>query len=630
MALLGEHVRAVLGRLENVRDKGTGNGWDALCPAHDDRRRSLSVSIGRDGKVLLKCFAGCPTEEVVAALGLSMSDLWPKDDPPPHEKHKDNGQPWQFVEAYDYEDETGVLRFRVMRWEPKNFTQRRPMGNGEWAPTLAGGLFRRSLTGKWERLPDGSPALPTDRRLELVRPFLYRLPGLVNADPTALVFIPEGEKDVDALLELGLVATCNPMGAGKWAARYADWLKGRRVVVLPDNDEAGSKHADTILQSLQGVASTASRLLLPGLPYKGDVSDWLAAGGLPEQLVALAEAALSEAAAPPAAAAPAAGAPAFGPIVLFSQLRLIEDDARWLWHGYLARASITLLSALWKAGKTTLLAYLLRALESEGTFCGQAVVSSRVLYVTEEHESLWAERRDEIGIADHVHALVRPFMSKPDAGQWLAFIAWLAGEIRGREYDLIVLDTISNLWPVRDENDAARVQEALMPLRYANETACLLLVHHHRKSDGQEATAARGSGALPAFVDTILELRRYDAGDRKDRRRVLTGYGRYRDTTDEAVVELTDTGFVAHGDRADVTFREISSGLCVLLPSLGDGWTAEDILAADWPEDLGKAPGKTRLNEALASAVRAGLLVRLGEGKRGDPFRYRRAALRDE
>src|SRR5215471_676043 len=205
-----------------------------------------------------------------------------------------------------------------------------------------------------------------------------------------------------------------------------------------------------------------------------------------------------------------------------SRLVRADPSAGWLWNGYVHRGEVTLLSALWKAGKTTLLAHLLRALESGGDFCGRRAVPCRVLYVAEESESRWAQRRDAVGIADHVEFLIRPFAGRPQAAEWAGLIAYLKRLTAERGYDVLVCDTLANLWPVRDENDAARVQECLMPLHGLTASAALLLVHHIRKSDGPEATAARGSGALSAFVDTILELRRYNAGDRGDHRRVLT------------------------------------------------------------------------------------------------------------
>jgi 5S rRNA maturation endonuclease (ribonuclease M5) len=162
------------------------------------------------------------------------------------------------VTEYDYIDEHGELLFQVCRTNPKRFFQRRPDGQGGWI-----------------------------NKLEDVRRVLYRLPELLEADPSATVFVCEGEKDADALRKLGLVATTNAGGAGKWRDDYNEHLRGRNVVILPDNDEPGRKHAEEVSKSLGGVAASVKVVALPRLPEKGDVSDWLKAGGSAGQLESL-------------------------------------------------------------------------------------------------------------------------------------------------------------------------------------------------------------------------------------------------------------------------------------------------------------------------------------------------------
>jgi DNA primase len=98
------------------------------------------------------------------------------------------------------------------------------------------------------------------------------------------VFVVEGEKDADNLNRLGLIATTKAGGAGKWKKEYSEALRGGHVVILPDNDEAGRQHTSKVVRSLQRKAASVKIISLPGLPPKGDVSDWLAAGGTREQL----------------------------------------------------------------------------------------------------------------------------------------------------------------------------------------------------------------------------------------------------------------------------------------------------------------------------------------------------------
>jgi putative DNA primase/helicase len=118
-----------------------------------------------------------------------------------------------------------------------------------------------------------------------VRRVLYRLPELVKAGIATLVFVVEGEKDVDNLHRLGLVATCNPMGAGKWRQHFNQYLAGRNVVILPDNDKAGRGHAALVARSLQGIAASVKIVQVPA-PSK-DISEWLASGHTADELLAL-------------------------------------------------------------------------------------------------------------------------------------------------------------------------------------------------------------------------------------------------------------------------------------------------------------------------------------------------------
>lgn len=248
-----EPLEKILARLNRV--EATGDGYSAECPAHADTQSSLSIT-ERDGKVLLHCHAGCPPQQVVKAAGLKMADLFASK----NGRTETPQRRGRIVKTYDYEDEAGDLLYEVCRFKPKTFRQRCPKEGGGWT---------------W--------ALGDTRRV------LYKLPELLEADPKQPVFVPEGEKDADRLAKLGAVATCNVGGAGKWKTEYSEVLAGRRVVILPDNDEAGRKHADKVAQSLHGKAESVRILDPPDVPEKGDVSDWLDNGGTLQELYRLAK-----------------------------------------------------------------------------------------------------------------------------------------------------------------------------------------------------------------------------------------------------------------------------------------------------------------------------------------------------
>ena len=161
------------------------------------------------------------------------------------------------IEAtYDYVDEHGDLVYQVVRFSDKAFRQRRPEGDG------------------WSWSVKGVKQLP------------YRLPDMLGR-PDATVLIVEGEKDADRLAAMGLVATCNSGGAGKWPASLTPYFEGRKVVILPDNDDAGENHAQQVAERLCHVADSVRIVRLPGLPNKGDASDWVNNGGTKAELVSL-------------------------------------------------------------------------------------------------------------------------------------------------------------------------------------------------------------------------------------------------------------------------------------------------------------------------------------------------------
>src|SRR5215831_17586936 len=188
-------AQQILSQLKGVRRNG--DGWLALCPAHDDHHPSLSLKDTRNGSVWIHCFAGCSVERVCSALGIDTRSL-NYEEPPGKGSGTQPGQNGsEIVNVYDYIDEGGTLLFQVVRRVGKRFQQRRPTEDGRWIWNLNG-----------------------------VRRVLYRLPEILNADASGTIFVTEGEKDTDRLTELGLLATTNPGGAGKWRSEYNEVLRG--------------------------------------------------------------------------------------------------------------------------------------------------------------------------------------------------------------------------------------------------------------------------------------------------------------------------------------------------------------------------------------------------------------------
>lgn len=249
----------------------SGDGYVARCPAHEDRVNSLSASEGNDGRVLLHCHAGCTKLAILHSLGKTMTWLYPDHglQPGEHRPASAKRNPGErIVATFDYLDVDGSLLYQSLRieWDDpeggkplKRFTQRKPNGHGGWS---------YSGVGEVKKVP-------------------YRLPEILKSHKSERVLIVEGERHADRLWEMGFVATCNVGGAGKWLKGFAQYFIGRDVVILPDNDEPGQKHAVKVTDGLKGSANSIQCLELPNLPPKGDVLDWIAAGGTKEQLAAL-------------------------------------------------------------------------------------------------------------------------------------------------------------------------------------------------------------------------------------------------------------------------------------------------------------------------------------------------------
>jgi len=236
----------ILGRLDSV--KGSGSKYTARCPAHEDGHNSLAVAQGDKG-IVIHCHAGCDKERVLALLGVSMQDLFNEKQIPPT---RANGKR-EVEKVYDYVDADGKLIHQTLRYQNKQFSQRRP------DPTKP---------GQWIY------------SLKDIQPVIYNLPAVLDAvQGKKPVYICEGEKDCDTLIAKKLVATTCPMGAGKWRDYFSEWLVGAYVYILPDNDTAGKNHAQAIAKSLYGKAKSIKICDLakeaPNFPDKGDVTDFI-------------------------------------------------------------------------------------------------------------------------------------------------------------------------------------------------------------------------------------------------------------------------------------------------------------------------------------------------------------------
>jgi hypothetical protein len=235
---------------------GSGAEVKSLCPFHSDSTPSLSINLE---KGVWQCFAGCGGGGV-----LDFEEKFSKCDRETARRNVQellggervftgSGGPPEAV--YQYRDAVGVLLFEKLRYPGKRFVQRKPVGKSGW-----------------------------DYKLGDIRRPLYRLPELIVANDVVVV---EGEKDADNVLAafagrtlpdgVRVAATTNFDGAGKWRSEYAPYFAGKRVVIFPDNDTIGRKHAEDVAASVYPYAYAVKVVPLPELSDHGDVSDYLKA-----------------------------------------------------------------------------------------------------------------------------------------------------------------------------------------------------------------------------------------------------------------------------------------------------------------------------------------------------------------
>ena len=249
-----------LNNLENI--KGDGKEYSARCPAHNDRKNSLSVSQTTDGKILLHCHAGCTPEAVVSAMGFTMNDLFPEREGCQDGTKKTPPERGQVTDEYVYFDASGVPVLKKIRLEYSD-------GKSFYWQAFDGTSWKNGRHG--------------------IIPPLFNQNAIPN---TRDVFIVEGEKDVLTMKRVGFTAISLPDGAGsKWREEYGPLFHGKEVYIIPDNDAAGAGYAAMLAENLFRYADHVKILDLrtewPSIWEKGDISDFCETYGEEETAAAV-------------------------------------------------------------------------------------------------------------------------------------------------------------------------------------------------------------------------------------------------------------------------------------------------------------------------------------------------------
>jgi hypothetical protein len=575
-------LEQVLDRLENVREND--DGWSARCPGHDDTRNSLSVGQGDDGRVLLKCFAECDAADIVQAMGLKMRDLFPRQSAAetPNLSIAIKGPTKKVVASYDYCDEAGNLAYQVVRYSPKDFRPRRLNPDGEWIYDLTA-----------------------------IRRVLYNLRDVVTA--TDVIFT-EGEKDADRVQEAlrwfqkrdgvrwAVSTVCG--GAKGWRPDYAPFVSGKRVFLVPDNDEPGKRFAQDVARSVSGFARRVKIVELPDLQEKEDVSDYLDCHYAKELEQELRKAPRYK---PTNSEAAGVERNSFNLQSLRDCFDSPPEEQPWLVEGRLPAGGMSIMTAKPKVGKSTLARQLALDVSTGEPFLGRETQQGAVIYfaLEEKQQEVTNHFRDLGATGDEpirVHCGSAPLAALEEA------------RILLRQYQpvLLVVDPLFKFTRVKDGNDYAGMTAALEPvLALARETGThILCVHHSGKGERTDPTdAILGSTAIFGNVDTAIMLAK-----RENYRTICTSQ-RYGEDLPETVLDF-DPGrravtLGASRDQADQQKRE--QQILNFVESHPDT-TEADILK-------GVGGRKQNLVSNLRSLVGTKIL-RQGKGGKADPYRY--------
>jgi len=463
------------------------NGDNVLvrCPFHTDVKPSLSVNV-KTGQ--WKCFAENIGGDIFSFYGrlkgLSGNGNFPAildgicsqfNIVKPAKAKKTRGKS-RIIATYDYINADGKLLFQVCRFQPKDFRQRRPNGKGGWIWNTKG-----------------------------IEPVLYNLPRVIKAPEILFV---EGEKDADRLASLGFIATTAPMGAKKWRESYGEVLKGKHIIILPDNDEPGREYAEKIAKSLNGKAESIKILNLD-VPEKGDVSDWLNAQ-TDKEMASERLALMIDGAEPWTEQSKIVFPDGF----TAAELAAKEfPEPSWVVPGLIVEG-LTLLCGKPKMGKSWMALGLALAVASGGKALGTIEVEpGRVLYLPlEDSPRRLKMRLLSVLQGDPPPETLHLYNTWPkinDGGLDL-LKSWLD---RYQDTSLVIIDTLAKIRPPKNFKDTLyaddyTASEAIKKLADAHSIA-IIVIHHLRKLTADDPLdQVSGTTGLTGAADAVAVLNR--------------------------------------------------------------------------------------------------------------------------
>lgn len=480
----------------------------------------------------------------------------PAEKPP---KAKRQGK-WTIFKTYDYEDGDGVLQYQNCRiqfkmpdgsWEKdpktgkpiKDFRQRRPSGlpDGSWVWGLKAGKFMRLRAGDgWrkydEELHQKNPHAETLVLEHGVPHGLYRRRQIELAiEAGRPVFILEGEKAVDCGVELGIEPTSNSGGGENFDESLVSVFRDADVVILPDNDSQmrhpdtgallfhpdgrprikGIDHAEKVATMLRKVARSVKVIMLPGLPLKGDLVEWVEQGGTLVRLMEI-----------------VASAPLFRPprpaskfgAVGVNDLHRKDLQHEFLIDDFIDRQGVVMVPGSSGSGKTFLILEMCANIAMGWDFWGMKTLPGLVLYQAGEGKQGVAKRVDgwflDRGIVDRDNVpfeiltrRINLFVDDKDTDELIAE-AKVWREYYGLPIRMVVIDTFNKAITGANENAGQDMTKVLARLeRISVELDCAVVVPIHKSAEGK----MRGHTSLTGDVANVLNVTELQLRDQNQR-----------------------------------------------------------------------------------------------------------------
>lgn len=473
----------------------------------------------------------------------------PQDDHGDHAGRSD-GPPWKVTKTWDYHDVDGTLLFQVVRQE-----------NG-----LIGKDGKPEKTYR-QRRPDNSQPSGWSWSTKGVKQVPYRLSDVIEARAHGwVIYVPEGEKAADRLADLGLPATTNARGAGKWPEELNEYFRGARVVVLADDDPqasfpdgrlkfhddgrpvfVGIDHANNVAANLLDVAKEVRVVQLTNRQKKEDAYDWIEAGGTAEKLAEI-----------------ASKAPRFEREPFrsrFSAVRWADmdkpgDEHEWLIKGVITRSEVAMCAGPSKSGKSFMVIDAGLAIARGVEWFGLRVLQGGVIYQAGEGQKGLKKRirayreANEITPDDPLDFVLLParidLYHSDDHTEALIDECKYWASTFTHPLELIVIDTWATATPGANENDGKDVGVVLERCaRISKATGAAVLLVHHMNADGSKV---RGHTSILGNLENVLIVRQVEG--------TTDEYGRQ---VREVVVDKNKDG--VDGKRFRFTLRSVQIGV---------------------------------------------------------------------